>query len=112
MSTQLSFKAQMAGLLADNMEKYPDAMKWLMKKLEGVDVDVMRTDYEKFVEQLEGGGPFQGQPYDPSRDNYVELIRWHRNKHGTSLKHAKLECDNFIQENYYETTRAKNARGI
>lgn len=111
MGPQDTFKEQMESLLTDSIEKYPDAIRWVMQKLDGVVLSDIQTDYEKFVERLAGDGPFDNHPYSPVRDNFVDLIKWYRNKHSTSLKIAKGKCDAFVQDNYYDSDRGKRARG-
>lgn len=111
MSSQISFRKQMEGLLNDNMDSYPDAMAWLMKKLDGVDLDEQKTEYEKFYERLQGSGPFDGHPYKANQDNFIDLIKWYRAKHLVGLKDAKYAADKYVEENFYDSDRAKRYRG-
>ena len=109
MSCTLSFREQLQALLDENIEKYPDAIRWMMEVSAHIDLD-RETEYERFVERLNGNSEFSNHPYDPNSDNIVQLIKWYKNNTGSGLRDAKKACEDFIKLTYPNCTRAQQYR--
>lgn len=97
-----TMKEQLHGLLHDNMEKYPDAIAWIRKQVELVDLDTLYTEYETFERMLDGTHDnfWNGAHEIYGGDKKVALIKWYRNKTGLGLRESKAACDEWIDKHY------------
>lgn len=109
---ELTMKEQFAGLLADNEGRYPDAMRYLRECLEKENIDDMLTEYEKFAGLLDGtySDFWSDCPYDNSRGNKVDMVKWYRNKTGLGLKDSKEACEARLLETHGTTHPYKGTR--
>lgn len=111
----LSFKQQIEHLLNENIDDYPDAVKWMMSEYQKINPESIKTEYERFVDILEGRKDWHGNPYVPvyktgEPDNFVAFIKWARNKFSWGLKEAKVECEKYIVRTYPDCCKAKSLR--
>lgn len=113
----MSFKDQLRALLDENIDKYPDAIAWMIEQSRKVDIEGYVTQYERFVLILEGKNTFDGHPFDPdaksfgsehdTNPTFIPLIKWYRNKHGIGLKESKRDCEEFIYNTWPKCKRAR-----
>lgn len=84
-------------------EDCPDAVDWISDRVHRHGgYDNIYTRKEIFLARMKGrlAGEFNDHPYDPETDKFVNLVKWHRDKHGTSLKVAKRACEDFLFKAY------------
>lgn len=108
----LSFSEQIHALMDENLKVYPDAIKWIMEKVRQTDISKIVTEYEKFTLILSGEYIWSGSPFNPlatdSADNFIQLIKWYRDKTKCGLKEAKEECEDWVMKTYPDSPRGQS----
>lgn len=118
--SELSFKDQLKGLIDENIDKYPDAIEWMMEEARKISPKTRDTRYERFIKELEGNNLFDGHPFVPTdvgsygvpgsattNTTFIPLIKWYRSKHGTGLKESKRDCEEFIFFTFPDCVKAR-----
>jgi len=99
----LSVREQVRRMLDENIEKYPDAVRWMMEMITAnPSILNKKTEYERFAARLSGKGDWIAlmerarylYPAQPSNTNHygvwkIERIKFVRAKTSLGLKEAK-----------------------
>ena len=65
MNIHLSFKEQLSKLIDENINKYPDAIDWIVSQMALIDIESKKTKAESIMEALIGDTEFFNNPIPP-----------------------------------------------
>lgn len=97
-------------MLDHNEERYPNAVNWIRHKIKDIDLRFIKTPEQEMFDKLSNVSEnWEGHPFTLESDNFVQLIKWYRNKHKIGLKEAKDICEEFLCKYYPTSTTARRA---